>query len=214
MKVNEIFATIEGETSLTGIPMLFVRFTGCPLRCTYCDTAYAYEDGTDMSIEKLLKIIKKHGLPIVHLTGGEPLEQIELSKLVTRLLADNYQIIIETGGSLDIAPFVRDHVRIMLDIKTPGSGMDHKNCFSNIPLMRGRIDEFKFTLCHRKDYHWALDFISEHRLTEKDCVINFSPVTPGLAPSELAQWILEDRLPVRLNCQLHRYIWPDQSRGV
>jgi len=214
MRVNEIFATIEGETSLTGIPMLFVRFTGCSLRCKYCDTAYAYEDGTDMSMEKLLKIIKKHGLPIVHLTGGEPLEQIELSKLVTRLLADNYQIIIETGGSLDIAPFVRDNVRIMLDVKTPGSGMVHRNLLSNIPLMRARTDEIKFTLCHREDYDWAVDFISEHRLTEKGCVINFSPVTPGLTPAELADWILDDRLPVRLNCQLHRFIWPDRIRGV
>jgi 7-carboxy-7-deazaguanine synthase len=214
MKVNEIFATIEGETSLTGIPMLFVRFTGCPLRCTYCDTAYAYEDGTEMTIEELLTIIENNGLPIIHLTGGDPLLQVELPELVTRLLNNNHQIILETGGSMDIAPFVRDNVRIMLDVKTPGSGMVHQNHISNIPLMRERTDEFKFTLCHREDYDWAVDFISEHRLTEKGCVINFSPVTPGLPPAELADWILKDHLPVRLNCQLHRFIWPDKTRGV
>ncbi|NOY22882.1 MAG: radical SAM protein [Acidobacteria bacterium] len=214
MKVNEIFTTIEGETSLTGIPMLFIRFTGCPLRCSYCDTTYAYEDGTEMAISELLKIIKRHGLPIVHLTGGEPLAQAELPELVARILQNHNEIIIETGGSMDIEPFIKEHVRIMLDIKTPGSGMDHHNHLENIPLMREKTDEFKFTLCNRKNYNWAVDFISRHRLMEKNCVINFSPVMPGLSPAELADWILKDRLSVRLNCQLHRFIWPDQTRGV
>ncbi len=214
MKVNEIFAAIEGETSLTGIPMLFIRFTGCPLRCAYCDTTYAYEDGTEKNIAELLQIIKKYGLPIVHLTGGEPLAQTKLPELVARLLQNHYEIIIETGGSMDIEPFIKEHVHIMLDIKTPGSGMDHHNHPGNIPLMRDKKDEFKFTLCNRKDYDWAVNFVSRHRLMEKDCVINFSPVMPDLPPAELADWILKDRLSVRLNCQLHRFIWPDQTRGV
>ncbi len=214
MKVNEIFATIEGETSLTGIPMLFIRFTGCPLRCRYCDTAYAYEEGDEISIPELLKVIEKNGFQIVHLTGGEPLAQTELPELVTWLLKKNYQIVIETGGSMDIAPFIHDNVRIMLDIKTPGSGMDHHNLLSNIPLMRKNTDEIKFTLCHRKDYDWAVNFISEHKLREKECIINFSPVLPDLSPATLADWILKNRLPVRLNCQLHRFIWPNRTRGV
>ncbi|RLE21003.1 MAG: 7-carboxy-7-deazaguanine synthase QueE [Acidobacteria bacterium] len=214
MKVNEIFATIEGETSLTGLPMLFVRFTGCPLRCTYCDTAYAYDKGTGMSVEKLIETIDTYGLSTVHLTGGEPLAQSKLPVLVGKLLEKNYQLVIETGGSLDIKPVTMEGVRIMLDIKTPGSGMDSRNCLSNLKQMRSRTDEFKFTLCHRKDYDWAVNFLERHRLKETGCVINFSPVSPGLAPAELADWILKDRLPVRLNCQLHRFIWPDQNRGV
>ncbi len=214
MKVNEIFATIEGETSLTGTPMLFIRFTDCPLRCTYCDTTYAYEEGIEMTISELLEIVEKQGIPIIHLTGGEPLAQAELPELVGNLLRNHYHVVIETGGSLSIAPVIQDKVRIMLDIKTPGSGMNHHNLAENIPLMRGGLDEFKFTLCNRKDYQWAVDFVSRHRLMDKNCVINFSPVTQGLAPAELADWIVKDRLSVRLNCQLHRFIWPDQTRGV
>ncbi|NOZ12495.1 MAG: radical SAM protein [Acidobacteria bacterium] len=214
MKINEIFAAIEGETSLTGFPMLFVRFTGCPLRCSYCDTVYAYEEGKETTIPELIEIIEKNELKIVHLTGGEPLAQKELPELMTRILEKNRQIVIETGGSMDIAPFIRDKVRIMLDIKTPGSEMSHRNLLSNIPLMREKTDEFKFTLCHRKDYDWAVNFISKHNLREKGCVINFSPVTPGLSPATLAEWILKDRLAVRLNCQIHRFIWPDRDRGV
>ncbi len=214
MKVNEIFTTIEGETSLTGIPMIFVRFTGCPLRCAYCDTTYAYETGREISISRLMNIIRTSGFSIVHLTGGEPLAQPELPLLMNQLLTEHYQIIIETGGSLDISPFIRNNIRIMLDIKTPGSQMNHHNLLSNIPLMRGGKDEFKFTLCNGDDYDWAVSFLKENQLTNSGCVINFSPVSPGFQPAELAEKIIRDQLPVRLNCQLHRFIWPNRNRGV
>ena len=214
MNVNEIFATIEGETSLTGLPMLFIRFTGCPLRCSFCDTTYAYEEGREYTIEQLMDIVSDAGLPIVHLTGGEPLIQPDLSNLVSRLLAAGHRVVIETSGARDIRPCMRDGVHIMLDIKPPGSRMKLHNFPANYPLMRNGIDEFKFVICDRDDFVWSLDWINQHQLVETGCVINFSPVFPDLEPRTLAAWILEDRVAVRFNCQVHKFVWPEQSRGV
>lgn len=212
--VNEIFTTIQGETSLTGWPMLFVRFTGCPLRCTFCDTAYAYEEGTQMSIDQLMERIRAADMDTIHLTGGEPLIQQDLPQLVDRLLAENHHVVIETGGSRPIVSFCKPGVHIMLDIKTPGSGMDRHNHEENFRFMRSGMDEFKFVICDRSDYKWALDLIRDKELDQSGCVINLSPVFPELEPRTLAAWILEDRLQVRLNCQMHKFVWPDKTRGV
>lgn len=214
MKINEIFSAIEGETSLTGLPMLFVRFTGCPLRCRFCDTTYAYDEGEDMSVEALIRKIDDHKLSIVHLTGGEPLIQRDLPLLVHRLREKGYRIVIETSGARDISPYVLENTHIMLDIKTPGSGMEEHNMPDNFKHMRTGIDEFKFAVCHRQDYEWTVTFMEKYRLSDTGCIINLSPVTPDLPAQTLARWILNDRLPVRLNCQLHRFLWPDKNRGV
>lgn len=214
MNVNEIFTTIEGETTWTGIPMLFIRFTGCPLRCAYCDTTYAYTEGTPYSIDQLMNVVENAGLSIVHLTGGEPLDQSDLPELVHRLTEAGYRVVIETGGSRDIKPVIRDNVHIMLDVKTPGSSMDNHNQLENFPLMRAHTDEFKFVICDRDDFDWSLDQIREHKLLRSGCVINMSPAFPTLEPRTLAEWILETRMPLRLNCQLHKFIWPDKNRGV
>ncbi len=214
MTVNEIFTTIEGETSLTGWPMLFVRFTGCPLRCSFCDTTYAYEEGMEMSVEEVMERVRTEGLNTVHLTGGEPLIQPDLPTLLNLLLAENYRVVIETGGSQIIEPYCKDRVHIMLDVKTPGSGMDRHNLVDNFVCMRAGTDEFKFVICDRTDYEWASHFIRNYQLAETGCTINLSPVFPDLEPRTLAAWILEDRLPIRLNCQMHKFIWPEKTRGV
>jgi len=214
MNVNEIFTTIEGETSLTGLPMLFIRFTGCPLRCAFCDTTYAYEDGIDMSVEDLMARVREAQMDTVHLTGGEPLIQPELPELVDRLLADHRRVVIETSGARDITPYLKERVHIMLDIKTPGSGMDQHNLTANFSRMRAGIDEFKFVICNRSDWEWARNMVARHGLDAIGCVINVSPVFPDLPPATLAEWILKDRVSYRLNCQLHKFIWPDRSRGV
>ncbi len=214
MTVNEIFATIEGETSLTGWPMLFVRFTGCPLRCSFCDTTYAYEEGAEMSVEQVMERVRMEGLHTIHLTGGEPLIQRDLPILVDRLLAEDYRVVIETGGSQIIERYCRDGVHIMLDIKTPGSAMDRHNRTDNFRCMRSGMDEFKFVICDRADYQWAVRFVHDHKLSETGCTINFSPVFPDLEPRTLAAWILAEQLPIRLNCQIHKFIWPEKTRGV
>ena len=214
MNVNEIFATIEGETTLTGMPMLFIRFTGCPLRCSFCDTTYAYEEGTTYDVQELVDIAADHGLDTVHLTGGEPLIQSDLPDLVERLLAAGHRVVIETGGSQDIGPYVQPGVHIMLDIKTPGSLMQGHNLVSNYTKMRSGIDEFKFVVCDRDDFEWTLKTIQEQHLDQTGCTINLSPVFPALQPRTLAAWILEQRLPLRLNCQMHKFIWPEKTRGV
>jgi len=214
MNVNEIFATIEGETTLTGTPMLFIRFTGCPLRCSFCDTTYAYEEGSEYTVEQLVETAADHGLAFVHLTGGEPLIQPELPELVDRLLSAGHRVVIETGGSQDIGPYVRPGVHIMLDIKTPGSLMQGHNLASNYAKMRSGIDEFKFVVCDRDDFNWVVDVIGRYKLDQTGCTINLSPVFPELEPRTLAAWILEQRLPLRLNCQIHKFVWPDKTRGV
>lgn len=214
MNVNEIFTTIEGETTWTGMPMLFIRFTGCPLRCAYCDTTYAYNEGTPYSIDQLMGVVADAGLSIVHLTGGEPLAQPDLPELTARLTAAGYRVVIETGGSRDVTPVIRENVHIMLDIKTPASGMDKHNRVENYARMRADMDEFKFVICDRTDFEWSLDQIAAHNLLQSGCVINMSPVFPALEPRTLAEWILETKQPIRLNCQLHKFVWPERNRGV
>jgi 7-carboxy-7-deazaguanine synthase len=213
LKVNEIFYSIQGESSLAGRPCVFVRLTGCNLRCVYCDTAYAYEAGKAFSIEELLKKIAAFGCPLVEITGGEPLLQEESPRLIARLLNSGYQVLLETNGTQDISR-VDDRCLRILDIKCPGSGEVEKNDWSNLGRLTVR-DEIKFVLGDRGDYDFAKGIMARGdfpltRIKE----IHFSPVLDRLAPRNLAAWILNDRLPVRLQLQLHKIIWGPEARGV
>ena len=208
--INEIFTSIEGETSYQGIPMLFIRFTGCNLRCKYCDTKYAYEEGEEYTLDGIVKIVENSELDFVHITGGEPLIQKNLIELLKAIKGK--KILIETNGSIDIRPFQFENTVLITDIKTPGSGEADKNHFKNLDYLR-KCDELKFVIVDRNDYIWAKALIEKHNLLKKEFVINLSPAIPYLEPSELADWIVKDNLKVRFNLQIHKFIWGDR-RGV
>ena len=208
--INEIFTSIEGETSYQGIPMLFVRFTGCNLRCKYCDTKYAYKEGREYSLNEVLKIVEDFPLPYVHITGGEPLIQKNMIELLKAIKGK--KILIETNGSIDIRPFQLENTVLITDIKTPGSGESDKNYFKNIDYLR-KCKELKFVVVDRKDYLWAKRLIEKNNLLERGFVINLSPGIPYLQPSKLADWIVKDKLNVRFNLQIHKFIWGNR-RGV
>lgn len=210
MKVCEIFSSIQGESSFAGLPCTFVRLSGCNLRCSYCDTTYAYEDGFEMTQEEIIEEVNKLGLDLVEITGGEPLLQDEVFLLIDRLINDGYKVLIETNGSVDIGRVNKEAI-IIMDIKTPGSGVSTKALLSNLSLLK-RQDEVKFVLCSREDYEWAKEFIKRHSLTDK-CTVLFSPAFGMLDPERLSRWIIEDKLNVRLNIQIHKYIF-SLSRGV
>lgn len=210
MKVCEIFRSIQGESSYAGLPCLFIRLSGCNLRCSYCDTTYAYEEGMEMTIEEVKDEVRKSGLRMVEITGGEPLLQDDIIPLVDGLVEEGYRVLIETNGSLDIRR-VNKRAIIVMDIKTPSSGMSSMFRLSNLEALKPE-DEMKFVLCNREDYEWALDFLRRYSLTER-CAILFSPAFGILNPEELSRWILEDRIDVRLNLQIHKYIYT-LSRGV
>lgn len=210
MKICEIFSSIQGESSYAGLPCIFVRMSGCNLRCSYCDTTYAYEDGFEMTQEEVMEEVRKSGLDLVEITGGEPLIQDEVFPLIDRLINDGYRVLIETNGSADISK-VNNEAIIIMDIKTPGSGMSSEMLLSNLTLLK-KADEVKFVLCSRADYEWAREFIKTHSLTER-CNVLFSPAFGMIDPEELSGWIIEDRMNVRLNIQIHKYIY-SLSRGV
>ncbi len=211
MKVCEIFTGIQGESTYAGVPCVFVRMTGCNLRCSYCDTVYAYEDGTDLTEDEIAAKIGETGLKTVEITGGEPLLQKGLPTLVEGLLDLGYRVLIETNGSRNIEEIDRRAV-IILDIKTPGSGMSEKVMLSNLSSLKYG-DEVKFVLTDRKDYEWAKDFIRKYELAGR-CEILFSPAFGMLDPQSLSRWIVNDRLEVRLNLQLHKYIYGPDVRRV
>jgi len=211
MKVCEIFSSIQGESTYAGMPCVFVRMTGCNLRCSYCDTVYAYEEGTELTGEEIMDKIQAIGLKTVEITGGEPLLQKDVPPLAKKLLDREYRVLIETNGSQDIHG-IDERAVIILDIKTPGSGMADKVMLSNLPLLKPQ-DEVKFVITHRNDYEWAKIFVREHSLMGR-CTILFSPAFGMLDPRHLSKWILEDRLEVRLNLQLHKYIYGPDVRGV
>jgi 7-carboxy-7-deazaguanine synthase len=211
MKVCEIFTSIQGESSYAGKPCTFIRMTGCNLRCTYCDTTYAYEEGTEFSVEDILGQTEKGGIPLVEITGGEPLLQEGVYDLMGRLLQKGFVVLIETNGSQNIGE-IDPRVRTILDLKTPGSGMSGKMDFSNLSKIR-RNDEVKFVLTGRTDYEWSKEIIHSYQLSDR-CHILLSPAYGILPPEKLAQWIVADRLPVRLNLPLHKYIFGIERRGV
>jgi 7-carboxy-7-deazaguanine synthase len=211
MKINEIFTSIQGETSFAGLPFTFVRLSGCNLRCTYCDTQYAYEEGEEQSLEGVIAEIEKRDVPRLVITGGEPLLQDETQALCSRLLDLGFTVLLETNGSILIKD-VDPRVHRILDLKCPGSGMDNRMDFRNITYLTTR-DEIKFVISHREDFEWALATIKQHALRGRAHIL-FSPVYGRLGPGELAEWIMREKLNVRLQLQLHKYIWPDKTCGV
>jgi len=206
LKVNEIFFSIQGESTCSGLPTVFIRLTGCPLRCAYCDTAYAFHQGKNISINDILRETGRYRTQHVTVTGGEPLAQKTCLDLLNQLCDEGYHVSLETGGSLDISG-VDERVIRVVDIKTPGSGEAAKNRPENLSCLTAR-DQIKFVTCDRRDYEWARDMLRDMQLNER-CEVLFSPSHGQLDPALLADWILEDQLPVRLQIQLHKYLWGD-----
>jgi 7-carboxy-7-deazaguanine synthase len=207
MKVCEIFASIQGESSYAGLPCVFVRMTGCNLRCVYCDTTYAYEEGREMSWDEILEAVNRYGIRLVEITGGEPLLQKDTLSLMERLLDNGFTVLLETNGSENIQD-VDKRVTIIMDIKTPKSGMFERMDLMNLKYVKPD-DEIKFVVIDREDYEWVRNFIKDYGLIEgltNKCKILLSPAYGTLLPEDLSKWIIEDRLPVRLNLQLHKYI--------
>lgn len=212
VRVNEIFYSIQGESSRAGERSIFIRLTGCGLRCTYCDTEYAFYEGVDRSIDSVLEEIAKYDCKLVELTGGEPLEQEGAFTLLAALAERGYEVMLETAGHIDISR-VDVRVKRIMDLKTPTSGMQKRNRYENIDHLTTR-DEVKFVIGSREDYEWARETVRTYTLSNKvECVL-FSPVFGAVTPLELSSWILEDALPVRFQVQLHKIIWSPEARGV
>ena len=206
LRISEIFYSLQGETSRIGLPTVFIRLTGCPLRCGYCDTSYAFTGGQNMTLTAILEQVAGYRTRYVTVTGGEPLAQKNCPVLLTTLCDADYSVSLETSGALDIAE-VDPRVSKIMDIKTPGSGELEKNRWTNLDYLT-QHDEIKFVLCDEADYHWACRMIREHDL-DKRCPVLFSPVHGQLDPTALANWILRDQLPVRMQIQLHKLLWED-----
>lgn len=210
--VNEIFYSIQGESTYAGLPCVFVRLTGCNMRCIYCDTVYAYDEGHPMQISEILDSIGDFHCSMVEITGGEPLLQAETPHLIDALLRKQYQVLMETNGSFDIRMTDPRCVRIM-DVKCPGSG-EHEKCdLRNLRYLTEK-DQIKFVINHRQDYEYAQDMLKRVPTNIPNENLLFSPIREKLAPAKLAEWILQDHLGVRLHLQLHRTIWPEINRGV
>jgi len=210
MKVNEIFYSIQGESTFQGFPCLFIRTTGCNLRCSYCDTLYAFYDGYEISVDAILREVGKHKTDLIEITGGEPLIQKEVPLLIKELLNLNYTVLIETNGSIPINIIDSNAVRIM-DIKCPSSGMTDRMDFENLSRLTEK-DELKFVIGNRDDYEWVKKILRDYDVY-KFSHISFLPVYGSLRSSELAEWILKDELKVRLQLQIQKYIWGYQARG-
>jgi 7-carboxy-7-deazaguanine synthase len=204
LRVSEIFYSLQGETSRVGLPTVFVRLTGCPLRCVYCDTAYAFTGGKNMSLENILQQVAEYNPGYVTVTGGEPLAQKNCLPLLVALCDAGYQVSLETGGALDIGG-VDPRVMRVVDIKTPASGEAAKNRWENLSLLT-QHDEIKFVLCDEGDYQWARQILQQYQLAGK-CEVLFSPVHGGMDATQLADWILRDRLQVRMQLQMHKILW-------
>lgn len=212
LTVNEIFHSIQGESTLAGVPCVFVRLTACELRCRWCDTPYAFHEGRKLSVDEVVAQVEAYGCPTVEITGGEPLLQADVIPLMTQLLTRGYRVMVETGGHRSIAGVPAGVIRIV-DIKCPGSGESDRNDWSNLALLTS-LDQVKFVLADRADYEFARDVITREHLADRCGAVLLSPVHGELALKPLAEWILADRLPVRLQVQLHKYIWDPQTRGV
>ena len=209
LRINEIFYSIQGESSRIGRPTVFVRLTGCPMRCTYCDTAYAFHDGQQQEIDEIIQEIQKFDTNYVTVTGGEPLAQKNCIELMNQLCALGYQVSLETGGGLDIKD-VNLQVKIILDVKTPKSNEDKNNFWPNLANIK-TTDEIKFVIQDYDDFSWSIDIIKEYQLNQRQ--ILFSPVYKVLASEQLAEWILKHQLNVRLQLQLHKILW-GEKQGV
>ncbi|MCD7097433.1 7-carboxy-7-deazaguanine synthase QueE [Stenotrophomonas sp. MMGLT7] len=207
LKITEIFLSLQGEAETAGWPTVFVRLTGCPLRCRYCDTEYAFHGGQWHDIDDIVAEVLGHGVRHVCVTGGEPLAQKRCLLLLRQLCDAGLDVSLETSGALDVSA-VDPRVSRVVDIKTPGSGEVHRNRWENLPLLTAR-DQIKFVLCGRQDYEWARELVQAQGLAER-CTVWFSPSKSEVSPRELADWIVQDRLPVRFQMQLHKLLWNDE----
>jgi 7-carboxy-7-deazaguanine synthase len=211
MRITEIFCSIQGESSHAGKPCIFVRLTGCSLRCVWCDTKYAYSGGRDMSLNEIIEMVGQYTTKLVEVTGGEPLEQEEVYPLMQELLERGHTVMLETGGHIRIDRVPKPVIKI-IDVKCPQSRECSRNCWDNINLAQPH-DEFKFVIAGRTDYEWACKVYRERFMGKPNTVL-FSPSHDDLPAVDLATWILGDRLPVRLQLQIHKYVWGSQARGV
>ena len=212
LTINEIFHSIQGESTHAGRPCVFVRLTACDLRCRWCDTPYAFHEGRKMSVDEVVAEVEARGCPVVEVTGGEPLLQPEVYPLMQRLLDAGKTVLIETGGHRSIAHVPPGVIRIV-DVKCPGSGESEKNDWSNVAHLTA-TDEVKFVIADRADYDFARDVLRREKLDDKVAAVLFSPVHGELDPRQLAEWVIADRLPVRVQLQVHKYIWSPTTRGV
>jgi 7-carboxy-7-deazaguanine synthase len=209
VRITEIFYSLQGEAKTVGLPTAFVRLTGCPLRCTYCDTEYAFTGGEVLEMQAVLDQVAGYRPRFVTVTGGEPLAQPGCIELLAQLCDAGYQVSLETSGAIDISK-VDPRVSVVLDLKTPASGEVSRNLYENIPLLKS-IDQVKFVICDRQDYDWARFKVAEYKLNQHVCEVLFSGSHEGLSPATLADWIIEDNLPVRMQVQLHKYLWGDKQ---
>ena len=211
LKINEIYYSVQGESTHAGRPCIFIRLTYCNLRCSYCDTEYAFYDGKDMEITYIMSEIKRWDCNLVEVTGGEPLFQDECIDLLNELVNSNYEVMLETGGSLSISDVPKKVVKIV-DFKCPSSGMVKKNLWSIVDDLQAH-DEVKFVIGNREDFDWAKDRITEYSL-DKICTLLFSPTFGEIDPQQIVEWILAENLPVRLQMQMHKMIWSHEEKGV
>ncbi len=211
LKVNEIYYSVQGESTSAGLPCIFVRLTYCNLRCTYCDTEYAFYEGKDLSIKQIIDKVRSYDCNLVEVTGGEPLMQEDSYLLLHKLCEEGFEVLLETGGSLPIKE-VDKRVKLIMDFKCPSSGMQKKNLYENINYLK-QNDELKFVIGNREDYEWSKNIIKEYQLSEKFEIL-FSTVFEELKPETLVKWILEDKLNVRFQLQAHKYIWDPKTKGV
>ena len=211
LRLKELYRSIQGESTYAGWPCVFVRTAGCDIRCVYCDEAHAFTGGERLTVDEIVARVAKQGVQLVEVTGGEPLAQKGTPELVRRLCDAGYTVLVETGGHHDIS-VLDPRAHAIVDVKTPGSRMQAHNDLANLDRLRPG-DEVKFVLCDRTDYEFAVKIVREHRLEER-VPVHFSPVNPGLDPKDLVQWLLADGLRVRLNLQLHKYVWGPDAKSV
>lgn len=212
LTVNEIFHSIQGESDHAGRPCVFVRLTGCDLRCVWCDTPYAFHEGRRVAVDEVVAEVEGYGCSLVEITGGEPLLQPDVYPLMDRLLAAGATVLLETGGHVSLERVPADVVKVM-DVKCPGSGESDRNAWDNLGRLADH-DQVKFVIADRADYEYARDVVRRHRLDARAAAVLFSPVHGVLPPERLAEWVLADRLPVRLQVQLHKVLWGAETRGV